>query len=296
MANEAQHEGIGTIKMRSRRFEATTPLAPSASAVEDKSAFALLHSATAAILSPMAGGQRMSPVPGHEQDDDDDEDEEVLADDGLSSSSDDDYEDALGTSDPGESHEMAIVETLAETIYDKSAGLPQHNLPPEMDDRILKSSGLLTPSRKPAQTPSRQSSMPGYFDRPTHQEYGESPALSVPGTPGDTKRRPRFKRNKSATPSKKSTKDFNFDANQGRDVLGIVMVEIKSAADLPKIKNCELASHFPCLAYGDSSESVVRHGSVRRRVLRKEGVSDEGDPALAQPHLGRAIDFPREAA
>jgi phosphatidylserine decarboxylase len=39
---------------------------------------------------------------------------------------------------------------------------------------------------------------------------------------------------------KKKKEDFNLDAESNRDILGIVVMEIKSAADLPKLKSCEL--------------------------------------------------------
>ena len=234
--------------MRSRRYDDTAHLAPSAAGAEENSALALLHSATTAILSPMTRNLRTSAAE-HEHDDDEEEDEEVLADDGLSSSSDEEYEDALrGDERDVSPPEMSAVETAAKTVYSRGAGLPSsYQAKYVSHDRISKTAALLKPSQKDPRTRSRQASLPGYFDRPTRHEQGESPGLSVPATPGGTRRRPIFKRNKSATPSRRSTKDFNFDANQGKDVLGIVMVEIESAADLPKIKNCEGTSCSPDL-------------------------------------------------
>ncbi len=200
----------------------------------------------------------MSPAAGHEQEDDDEEDDDVLEDDGMTSSSNEEFTDAIDDAEPIESpSDSAVTENLVETIYDTAAGLP----PPKSitglrhasEEQELRTEGLLTPTRKPAQTPSRQPSLPGYFDRPTKHDGSESPGYSVPATPGDSRRRPIFKRNRSATPSKRSTKDFNFDASQGKDVLGIVMVEIKSATDLPKIKNCR---------YQTSNATQLTNGSV----------------------------------
>ena len=246
MSDIQQHEGIGTIKIKSKRNPeiVSTVVTPNP---DDKFSFALLHSATAAIMAPMSGGHRTVPFNGQDHEDDDDEEEDVLADDGLSSSSDDDYADALrGDELGGSPHAVDPVETIVETISDKSTGLPPTDpCSSAMNERLSDPEGLLTPPQKGKRPPSRPTSLHGYFDRPTQHEPAESPGLSVPGTPGSSKKRPYFARYKSATPSKKSTKDFNFDANQGRDVLGIVMVEIKSAMDLPKIKNCK-ADRITC--------------------------------------------------
>jgi phosphatidylserine decarboxylase len=83
--------------------------------------------------------------------------------------------------------------------------------------------------------------LPGYFESKRQPSDSGTTTPATPATtltPGGTKRRPIFKRTKSKTPgSKKNSKDFNFDASQQRDVLGIVILEIKGATDLPKLKN-----------------------------------------------------------
>ncbi len=143
-----------------------------------------------------------------------------------------------------------------------------------------KTANLLSPipqAQVPKQ-PKRQTSLPlpDYFDLSSGKPVSETsstqgvytPSISTPGvvTPGGTitgskSRRPIFKRNKSRTQSsgvdtpglsggvstgggrklrRRDRRNFNFDSSQGRDVLGIVIMEIKNASDLPKIKNCEL--------------------------------------------------------
>ena len=56
----------------------------------------------------------------------------------------------------------------------------------------------------------------------------QSPAGSRSGTPANRVKRPRFKRNKKGT-------DYSFSTDN--DILGIVMLEIACAEDLPKLKN-----------------------------------------------------------
>ncbi|ORY24008.1 phosphatidylserine decarboxylase-domain-containing protein [Naematelia encephala] len=226
------HEGIGTIKMRSR----PAPLAPAAASVQEHGAMALLHSAAAAIISPSSGSTLV------QNDEDDEDDEDLLADDGLSSSSsdEDEFEDALDeelgalqiSESPGDS------ETLVERTYAAStSGVPAPKEPP-------KTAGLLQPKPVP-KTPNRQSSLPEYFDRPIRTETTSAP-VSIPPTPGavtpgGTKRKI-FNRRKSKLDQtkptvKRSKKDFNFNAQNGSEVLGIVFVEIKSATDLPRFKS-----------------------------------------------------------
>ena len=236
-----KHEGIGTIKMRSKRPNHTVQaMSPSVAGAEERSPLALLQSATATILAPIAMGQKPSVALGNEQHEEDEEEEPTLVDDGLSSSSDDEFEDATSEADRGESPlEILSDETTPETYDRKPSPKHANSSQPRPNDLPLHPARLLPPSQKASQTPSRQTSMPGYFDRPTQPHHNNaSPALSNPPTPGGSKRRPIFKGKRSATPSKRSTRDFAFDTSQGKDVQGIVMVEIKSAADLPKIKNC----------------------------------------------------------
>lgn len=76
----------------------------------------------------------------------------------------------------------------------------------------------------------------GYFDtEPTVSASG----AATPGalTPGGSRRRPLFKR-ATTTKTKTSSLGHEYNFNAGKDVLGIVMLEVASAEDLPKLKNC----------------------------------------------------------
>ncbi|EIW71117.1 hypothetical protein TREMEDRAFT_67577 [Tremella mesenterica DSM 1558] len=282
------YEGIGTIKMRSSRPPLPeTAFTPSPTVAAGHSPMALLQSATASIVAPLAGKNRSEPnaqsasAVADIDDDHSDDDDMLFPDDGLSTSStSDEFEDALEEEDETQINDsqplmkQGITERMVEALYHQSAGLP----PPrsadlkrvESDGGTPKTASLVPPETKPMKTPTRQSSLPGYFDRPAKTD--ESPGPSTPGmtpgmvTPGGTKlRKPLFKRTKSNAPSRKSTKDFNFDASQGKQVLGIVVMEIKSASDLPKIKNSLRLSFdmdpFVVISFGQKvfRTRVIRH-------------------------------------
>ena len=249
-----QHEGIGTVKMRSNKPRGDAARFLATPTTEDTSVMSLIQTATAAVLSPVRNGHQSTSArdtateSNADEEDEDEDEEDLLADDGLSSSSEDEYRNAIGEEEHGSPPEQSSTEDAIELLFDRATGLPpppRHagETGPSSLDSTPKTAGLLTP-KPPVSVPSRQNSAPGFFDGPARR-LSESSSISTPGTPGQMTpggtrhRRPIFKRNKSNAPStRRSTKDFNFDASQARDVLGIVMVEIKGAADLPKIKNC----------------------------------------------------------
>ncbi|KAL7419358.1 phosphatidylserine decarboxylase [Cryptotrichosporon argae] len=214
------HEGIGTIQMRKR-----SPAAQDAS-------LSSFQAMKASLVAPVLGQHKTVPA---EPEADDDEEEDDLSDDGLSSSSDDDaIEDALEGDDDG---------MLRDSPHELSAEFSKPEIKPESAATTLLPP--TTPARKPS--PSRSSSL-GYFARkPERRDTSDSvstqatPDTSALATPGaSSKRQPIFKRSRSkATRDKakrKSTRDFNFD-REAKDVLGIVVMEVSSANDLPKIKN-----------------------------------------------------------
>lgn len=239
-----QHEGIGTVKMRSR--DKQRPVDPSSGAMA-----ALSATSSSTIFSAFSRKQPQPPSDNLDILDDGDSETESLNDDGLSSeSSEDDFEsgpdddDALSTL-----HESpALMEETVQTVYNATVGLPP---PPKTkssgDDKLStsapKTGGWL--GAKTLKTPHRQTSLPDDVS-----DDFDSPGLSIPGTPGTglttpggTKqsKRPIFKRAKSRAPSKKSSRrDFNLDAMDTADVQGIVVMEIQSASDLPKLKNGEV--------------------------------------------------------
>ncbi|KAK8847556.1 phosphatidylserine decarboxylase [Kwoniella newhampshirensis] len=277
------HKGIGTVKMRRKStFDSSLE--------SDDTTSSRLNDARAAIISSMTGNHKTSPLSGNGHGTVDDveveyeEDDDILSDDGMSSSSSDEYEDAVEEEDephPQVSESPSMMENLIEKMSGQTAGLPSGR-PAEAtkrssDDQVPKSAGLLTPSPAPLKTPSRQTSLPGYFDSGVAGRSGVESGLSTPmiTTPGGTKtRRPLFKRGKSRTSSanhlqqiekKSRKKGFNFDATQGREVLGIVILEIKGATDLPKLKNALRVSFdmdpFVVISFGKKvfRTRVIRH-------------------------------------
>lgn len=233
-----QHEGIGTVKIRREDRDKPAPLAPTADGVNSHSAFALLHSASAALVAP----SRKASDGAMDGDDDDASETESLKDDGLSSSSGSDYESAIEDDEDALStlHESpSMLEETVQAIHDTSFGIPPKVNGKERDSQPPNTAGLVEGAAKLPKAPARQSSYPGYFEQAVRHDL-ETPGVSTPGaaTPGGTRvRKPIFKRGKSQALSKKpSRKDFNFDASGG-DVQGIVVLEIKGATDLPKLKN-----------------------------------------------------------
>ena len=188
-----------------------------------------------------------------EASEDSDDDDAALQDDGLSSSSDEELEDAMDTDVLADHRNAARSPEMMTAVTED---YPKTGAPPSKQssagDQVPKTAGLLTSSIKSQRLPARQASLPGHFERPGghHSESSiATPGSSIPptpgtSTPGGSKRRPIFKKQKSQMSSRKSTKDFNFDASKGKDTLGIVVMEILSASDLPRIKNCEHLS--PC--------------------------------------------------
>ena len=211
-ADTLQYQGIGTV--RARADPSHPPEHPDSSKM---------------------GASRLSHIMDRMQVTDDasdsSDDEGALEDDGLTSSSDEDDE-PLGTDVLGD--HRSLLKSPERMMEEPGTAVP----PPKQADDVPKTAGLLAPTiQRPA---SRQTSLPGYFDKSgARPDEGSAPATPRTMTPGGTKRRPIFRSAKStASSSRKTRRDFNFDANK-RDVLGIVVMEVCSASDLPKIKNCK---------------------------------------------------------
>lgn len=197
-------------------------------------------------------------MPVQQDVDEDDEDSVSLADDGLSSSSSDDEDNDSGMEDD-ELGQLRDSPEIAPSSTGAGAGVAKRRSTDKSSTSDSSSSAIQTPARKLSTE---------YFDR---QQRESSPSdLSVPATPsaGTTtpggSRRPFFMRGKSKASSldivekaekmekekerkkakksrgkKKKKRGFNLDAEHGKDILGIVVMEIKSADDLPRIKNSE---------------------------------------------------------
>lgn len=245
-----QHEGIGTVKIRSRRKEAIDPSEGGAiaalSATSSSTLFSHFTRKKQSTASSSSTGTGRAENQG-EGDQDEDSDSESLADDGLSSDSSEgdvesgaDDDDALSTL-----HESPMMlEDTVQTIYNSAVGLPPppKTAPPALAPATKRAGSWLGAKTLRPASATRQST-----GTEEDEDQFDSPGVSIPGTPGTglttpggTKatKRPIFKRNKSRAPSKKSSRrDFNFDANTAADVQGIVIMEIQKANDLPKLKN-----------------------------------------------------------
>lgn len=177
----------------------------------------------------------------HDQASDVDSDSESLDDDGLTSDSSDEFDSANEDEEalPTLHESPSLLEGTVQTVYNASVGLPPPPKTKTSDDKLVpKTAGLLGP--KGQKTPGRQSSLPGYFDEeePTGASIPSTPGMTTPGGSRAKIPLPTFRRNKSRATSKKSNRrDFNFDAGGAADVQGIVVMEIQSATDLPKLKN-----------------------------------------------------------
>ncbi|KAK6903556.1 phosphatidylserine decarboxylase [Kwoniella mangroviensis CBS 8507] len=284
------HKGIGTVKMRQE------PIKPSSLARPTS----MVASAVSGIVSSMKGGHKTVPVAGQptsaemdeiEDDDDDDDDIDSLSDDGMSSSSSsDEFEDALDEEEETETpmpmpvnESPSMVENVIAGVSQQTSGLPESKTTNKTQKRESSgNSGLLVPGPKPGSLSGAgtgSGSQGDYFASAPMIKGGSGDSnVSTPGvvTPGGTKmRRPLFKRGKSRTESssqvqqtvqkKKSKRGFNFDANQGKEVLGIVILEIKGAEDLPKLKNALKFSFdmdpFVVISFGKKvfRTRVIRH-------------------------------------
>ena len=243
-------------------------------------AFGLLKSTAAAVS--LSGGHKVAPIANtpreHSEGSDLDED---LADDGLtSSSSEGEFEDALAGDDE-ELTSAGEMDHLNDAMYNTTVDVQG----PRASDTQGATHLTPTPGRKDAK---RQSSLPGYFEKPEHHHRDsndssltlgsmtESPSGVV--TPHGGRRRI-FRRRKSEKTGetseragkKKRSKDFNFDANQGKETLGIVIMEVKGAEDLPRLKSCKLTiSSNPRVNI--SSPLDIRYGPVRGHFVWEKSV------------------------
>ncbi|WVR04751.1 phosphatidylserine decarboxylase [Kwoniella sp. DSM 27419] len=262
------HKGIGTVKMR--RQDSARSIKPTSR----------LGSATSALVGSFMGGHKMVAVQesgpiAHEDEIQSDDQDDSLSDDGISSSSSEDSDNALDEEDETGSHvtdSPSVVEHVVAGLSGQTAGLPEHKGSVSSERGSDK---LLSPTAVPPQ----KAQQGAYFDQlPSKSAIADTPSgLSTPGvaTPGGSRmRRPLFKRGKNRTGSssqqqpvqhKKKSKGFNFDANQGREVLGIVILEIKGAEDLPKLRNALRVSFdmdpFVVISFGKKvfRTRVIRH-------------------------------------
>ena len=202
----------------------------------------------------------------------DEDTEEDIQDDGLSSSDSDDYEDALAF-DGDESPERDV-DPLDEAMYNATLGESRQTSSTAQVDKVPQTAGTLGPSAPSSRwPPARQSSLPTPLDKVRQDSndsvYSMDSTTSSAATPTSKHRRGIFKRRKSRDPStattKSSKRDFNFSASHGKEVLGIVIMEIKGAEDLPKLRSFNRVTFdmdpFVVISFGKKvfRTRVIRH-------------------------------------
>jgi hypothetical protein len=233
---------------------------------------------TSTLFSPFS--HKTTPVNPQVDEEEGDSGSDSLTDDGLTSDSSDEFESGNEDEDglPTLQESPSYLDETVQTVYNASIGLPPPPKTKSNDDKLApKTAGLLGP--KGQKSPSRQSSLPGYFDEETGNGAEVAPGTPSTGiaTPGGSRVKiPIFKRNKSRAASKKSNRrDFNFDVGSAADVQGIVVMEIQNATDLPKLKN----GMFPYLynvheliVQPLDSRSIWTHLSSSRSAKRFSGL------------------------
>lgn len=191
----------------------------------------------------MAAGHGM--VPMQQDIDEDDEDSVSLADDGMSSSSSsDEFESAVEDDDgtaagdsPGTGEGAPVPAHVKRRSTDKStSSTDSAPMGGYFDtDRQRESSPQdLSVPPTPASGISTGTMTPGGSKRPFFLRGRNSKASSLDTV--EKERRAKLKKDKRR---KKKKGGFNLDTDHGKDILGIVVMEIKSAEDLPKIKGGE---------------------------------------------------------
>jgi phosphatidylserine decarboxylase len=78
-------------------------------------------------------------------------------------------------------------------------------------------------------------------------------------------------------------KSGTFELEADNDIVGIVMLEIHSATDLPRLRNSELLEPLPHrrLIGFESDAYRVGYGPFRGRLIRQEGLSNAHHPTFA---------------
>lgn len=149
----------------------------------------------------------------------------------------------IGSGDEGGDFEDDGLSSDEEYDYDSSTpNAPLGALPGTQPLTIIPKGPA--PQLKPTQSSPRFQ----LFKRPAASRQESASSVPLPTTAddgaatpssktsrSDEKRRPRFKSLGSRANTKSDGKEFKFDT--GRDVQGIVMIEVASATDLPKLKN-----------------------------------------------------------
>lgn len=244
---EIQHKGIGTIKLRNRRKSEKD-------ISQQPYTIGTLTSQSAAVVASMAAGKSM--MPSHQDIDEDDDDAASLADDGLSSSS-------SSAEDLDSGDEVEALADSPEATPMSTSGHAQPGKSHSVETKRRSTDQSTSSESDPSVPGPLQHKNSGYFDRIRRESSPNDLTVPTPGsgiasgatTPGGSKR-PFFLRgrSKASTTSlsdkqvskkkqskKQKRKNFAFDADHGKDILGIVVLEIQKAEDLPRIRSSKFS-------------------------------------------------------
>lgn len=144
---------------------------------------------------------------------------------------------------------------------------------------------LFSSSRRSALTPSQSNddSAQGASSAPSSR-----PASRGDNSTSSKSRRPKFGRSRTGKESA-----YNFGGE--KDVIGIVLLEVNKAEDLPKLKNSKLIElFFDRWLTSRSDENRMGHGSIYGCLLFKKGFPYSCSPPQLEPDLGRETLVPRE--
>jgi hypothetical protein len=176
--------------------------------------------------------------------------------------------------------------------------------------RSLSSSPDLTPTPSPT-TPSLPPSQQARYFLPSIPKILTRRPVRRSSTPPDTLPSPQSQSTSTSRQSSVATpiagrrkkipgpwhgrKSGAFELEADNDIVGIVMLEIHGATDLPRLRNSELLKALPHgrLIRFESDAYWVGYGPFCGRLIRQEGLSNPHHPTFAQPRVGREATLPR---
>lgn len=157
-------------------------------------------------------------------------------------------------------------------------------------------------SRKNTQPPPILAPAPSQSLKPPTTSPGFLPKVLSPGPRSATAGKEYFEGGQSSEssrpasrtgkkrPSFKKEFDSNYQISSNNDIVGIVMLEIQGAEDLPKLKNSKPGSIVTSGPHAHrifhfSDSNRLGHGSLLRGFVRQESVPYSCHPTLARPSL-----------
>ena len=161
-----------------------------------------------------------------------------------------------------------------------------------------------TDSGDKAKTPTTPSESPGglarLFPKRLYRAASPDPTLltdspaSTPTSESVTTQDAKVKKRRSRGSKKAGGGEYSF--NPENDVLGIVMLEIKGANDLPKLSNSMCVRSYylsRSLRIACSDEDRLGYGPLRRHLVRQESLPYSRHSTFPQSNLEREAYLPR---